>query len=116
MSHSLWFWSLGDEQMWWEYVNIFDRKILRKIFGAVREGDHWRAWYNNELYGLYREKDLVLYIKVGRMRWAGHVSRMEDSDPAKQAMEQNFMGLEELVGPSWDGWTVWPKMLEIRNY
>jgi hypothetical protein len=44
---------------------IFEGKILRKIFGAVREGDHWRAWYNNELRGLYREQDLVPYIKVG---------------------------------------------------
>jgi hypothetical protein len=31
-------------------INIFERKIS----GAVREGDHWRARYN-ELYGLYRE-------------------------------------------------------------
>jgi hypothetical protein len=45
-------------------INIFERKILKKIFGAVRE-DHWRAQYNNELYGLYREQDLVSYIKVG---------------------------------------------------
>jgi hypothetical protein len=69
-------------------INIFERKILRKIFGAVREGDHCRARYNNELYGLYREQDLVSYIKAGRMRCAGHVGRMKDSDPAKQAMEQ----------------------------
>jgi hypothetical protein len=48
-------------------LNIFERKILRKIFGAVREGDHWRPRYNNELYGLYREQGLVSYIKVGRM-------------------------------------------------
>jgi hypothetical protein len=77
-----------DENM----INIFERKILRYIFGAVREGDHWRAQYNNELYGLYREQNLVSYIKVGRMRRAGHVSRMEDSDPAKQAMEQLLYG------------------------
>jgi hypothetical protein len=40
-----------DENM----INIFERKILGKIFGAVREGQHWRTRYNNELYGLYRE-------------------------------------------------------------
>jgi hypothetical protein len=48
-------------------INIFERKIIRKIFGAVREGGHWRRRYNNELYGLYTEQDLVSYIKVGRM-------------------------------------------------
>jgi hypothetical protein len=80
-------------------INIYERKILRKIFGAVREVDHWRARYNNELYGLYREQDLVSYIKVGRMWWAGHVSRMEDSDPAKQAMEQQLYGTRRAGGP-----------------
>jgi hypothetical protein len=54
-----------DENM----LNIFEKKILTKIFGAVREGDHWRARYNNELYGLYREQDIVSYIEVGRLRW-----------------------------------------------
>jgi hypothetical protein len=91
-SHSLLIWSLVmykcDENM----INIFEGKIRRKIFGAVTEGDLCRARYNNELYGLYREQDLVSYIKLGRMWWAGHVSRMEDSDPAKQAMEQQIYG------------------------
>jgi hypothetical protein len=44
---------------------IFEGKILRKIFGTVREGDHWRARYNNEFCWFYREQDLVSYIKVG---------------------------------------------------
>jgi hypothetical protein len=52
-----------DENM----LNIFERKILRKIFEAVREGDHWRARYSNEMCRLYREQDIVPYIKVGRM-------------------------------------------------
>jgi hypothetical protein len=77
-----------DENM----IKIFEGKIRRKIFGAVREGDHCRARYTNELYGLYREQDLVSYIKVGRMWWAEHVGRVEDSDLAKQAMEQQLYG------------------------
>jgi hypothetical protein len=52
-----WVMNKCDENM----LNIFERKILRKIFGVVREGDHCRAKYNNELYGLYREQDLVSY-------------------------------------------------------
>jgi hypothetical protein len=38
------------------------------------------------------------------MQWAGHVSRMEDSDPAKQAMEQQLYGTRRAGRP---------KMLEI---
>jgi hypothetical protein len=51
----------SDENM----INTFERKILRKIFGAARDTDRCRAQYNNELYGLYREQDLVSYVKVG---------------------------------------------------
>jgi hypothetical protein len=90
-----WVMNICDESM----INIFETKILRKIFEYVREGDHWRARYNNELYGLYREQDLVSYIKVERMRWAGHVSRMEDSDPAKQVMEQQLYGTRRAGRP-----------------
>jgi hypothetical protein len=55
-------------------INILQRKILRGIFGAIKEGDHWRRKYNNELYRLYGDQDLVSHIKVGRIRWAGHVA------------------------------------------
>jgi hypothetical protein len=50
-------------------INIFERKILREIFGSIKEGDHWRRRYNNELYRLYGDQDLVSHIKVGRIRW-----------------------------------------------
>jgi hypothetical protein len=90
-----WVMNKCDENM----INIFEREILRNIFGAVREGGYRRARYNNELYGLYREQDLVSYNKVGRMRWTGHVSRMEDSDPAKQAMKQQLYGIRRAGRP-----------------
>jgi hypothetical protein len=53
--HEAWMINKCDENM----ISIFERKILRKIFGAVREGDHWRARYNNELYRLYRGAGLA---------------------------------------------------------
>jgi hypothetical protein len=64
---------------------------LRGIFGAIK-GDHWRRRYNNELYRLYGDQDLVSHIKVGRIRWTGHVARLEDSDPAKQVLESQLYG------------------------
>jgi hypothetical protein len=30
-----------------------------------------------ELYTLYKDSDIVTYIKVNRLRWAGHVIRLE---------------------------------------
>ena len=63
----------------------FERKILRRIFGAIKEGDAYRQRYNAELYELYRSKDIVTAIKLGR-RWAGHVIRANGS-PIKQILQ-----------------------------
>lgn len=58
------------------YLRIFERKILRAIFGAVFESDVWRRRYNHELDVLYNEPDIVRFIKINRLRWFGHVQRM----------------------------------------
>ena len=34
-------------------LGVFERKILRAIFGPTKENDEWRIKYNNELYALY---------------------------------------------------------------
>lgn len=65
-------------------LGSFERKILRKIFGPVCLGGEWRIRYNHELYQLYDDVDLVKKIKVQRLRWLGHVERMEDSAPPKR--------------------------------
>src|ERR1700755_620228 len=57
---------------------VFERRILRSIFGGVKVEENWRRRYNHELYQLYNEPDIVKYIKINRLRWLGHVQRMED--------------------------------------
>jgi len=42
---------------------VFARKILRRIYRRSR--------YNEELYRLYDEIDLVTTIRITRLRWAG---------------------------------------------
>lgn len=65
-------------------LGSFERKILRKIFGPVCHDGEWRIRYNHELYQLYHDIDLVKKIKVQRLRWLGHVERMDDSAPQKR--------------------------------
>ena len=52
--------------------------MLRGIFGAKRDGvtGEWRKIHNEELNDLYSSPTIVRVIKVRRMRWAGHVTRM----------------------------------------
>jgi len=65
-------------------LGVFDRKILRAIFGPTNENGEWRLKYNNELYTLYKESDIVTYIKINRLKWAGHVIRMEEQSATRR--------------------------------
>jgi hypothetical protein len=55
------------------HPGVFERKILRRIYGPLCEGVTWRSRYNEELYHLYDETDLVTAIRISRLRWAGHI-------------------------------------------
>jgi hypothetical protein len=48
---------------------------------------------------LYGDHDLVSHIKVGQIQWAGHVARLEDSDPAKQVLESQLYGTQKAGRP-----------------
>jgi hypothetical protein len=54
-------------------LGLFERTILRSIFGAVQDKGQWRRKYKSELYKLHDEPDLAKYIKINRLKWAGHV-------------------------------------------
>ena len=46
---------------------IFERKILRKIFGAIHENNNWRPLFNFEIYQKYKQPDIVKVIKCNRL-------------------------------------------------
>ena len=58
---------------------VFESRILRRIFRPKRdENGEWRRFQNEELHSLYRSANIVRVIKSRRLRWAGHVARMEE--------------------------------------
>ena len=60
---------------------------LRKIYGPVQEGDTWRIRYNEELNRFIKGKHNVKFIKAQRIRWLGHVKRMEAGAVPRRMME-----------------------------
>ena len=56
-----------------QMLNTFERKILRRIYSPTHEGGCWRPRWNNELYSLYKEPNIVEDIKIRRLEWAGHI-------------------------------------------
>jgi len=59
-------------------LSLFERKVLRCIFGAKQENGTWRKRYSYELYEIFNESNIVNYIKVKRLAWAGHLVRMNN--------------------------------------
>ena len=54
-------------------------RILRRIFGPKRDQNgKWRRFHNKELHSLLCSSNIVRAIKSRRLRWAGHVARMEE--------------------------------------
>jgi hypothetical protein len=51
----------------------FERKILRRICGALQVDGVWQRCYNQELCSLFNDVNIIKRIKINRLRWAGHV-------------------------------------------
>jgi hypothetical protein len=56
-----------------------ERKIIRRIYRPVMESNMWRIRYHEEINALLKGEDIVRFIKSQRLRWLGHVKRMEDN-------------------------------------
>ena len=61
-------------------MQVFENKVLRKIFGPKRDDEtgKWRRLHSGELHDLYGKQDIMRIVKSRRLRWAGHVTRMEN--------------------------------------
>jgi len=71
-----WSTTQGDE----EKLLTFEKKVLRKIYGPVRNqiGEYERR-KNDELGRLYNKPNICLFLKAKRLEWAGHVWRAGES-------------------------------------
>jgi hypothetical protein len=52
-----------------EKIGIFERKV----YGPTCDNGRWRIRYNNELYQLFAEPDIIRQIKSKRVKWLGHL-------------------------------------------
>ena len=64
-------------------LRIFERKVLRTIFGPINENGVFRRRYNFELEAIYGKPDIICDIKRNRLRWFGHIIRMNEGRVTK---------------------------------
>jgi hypothetical protein len=60
-------------------TRMFENRSLRRVFGPRRDEvtGEWRKLHNEELNNLYSVPNIVRVVNSRRIKWAGHVARME---------------------------------------
>jgi hypothetical protein len=53
-------WTLKKEDE--NILRRFERKIIRRIYGPVRQGREWRIRNNEEIFNIIRKKDKVRFV------------------------------------------------------
>ena len=74
---------------------------MRRIFGPKWDGvrGQWRKLHNEELNDLYSSPKIARVIKSRRMRWAGHVARMEEVRGVHKVLVGKLEGKRPLGRP-----------------
>jgi hypothetical protein len=56
---------------------VFERRILRKIFGPKNVNGIWRIKTNQELDEIIKHRNIINCIRAQRLGWLGHIGRMQ---------------------------------------
>jgi len=66
-------------------LSVFERKILRKIFGPTEEANGiWKIKTHKELDELIKHRNITNYVKAQRLSWFGHINRMPETSTVKR--------------------------------
>ena len=79
-------------------LSLFERKVLRCIFGAKQENGTWRKRYNYELYETFNEPNIVTYIKVKRLAQAEHLVCVNNDRTIKKIFNTKPDGVRSVGG------------------
>jgi hypothetical protein len=73
-------------------MNIYKRKVYRRILGPVydNEKENRRILTNIEIYAVAKKPTVTETIRLHRLRWFGHVQRMEENIISKRVLYMNL--------------------------
>ena len=83
---------------------VFENEVLRKIFGAKKDEitGEWRKLHNADLHAFYSSQNIIRSLKSRRLRWAGHVARMDESRNAYRVLVGKPEGKRLLGRHRWE--------------
>lgn len=64
-------------------LEIWERKILRRIYGGIKEGDIWRRRTKKEIMEIYGQTNIKTVAKIQRLRWLGYITRLPEGRVTK---------------------------------
>jgi hypothetical protein len=103
-----------------KWLMVFERKVLRRIFGPTKERDGiWRIKTNDELDELIRHKNTINHIKAQRLSWFGHLQRMLEEGMVKKVYKWKPMLRRPLGRPKnrWKNYVIIDrKKPKIKNW
>ena len=77
--------------------------MFRRIYGPKYEHGEWKSRTNRELEEMGKGGNIVKWIKGQRIRWLGHLERMEEYRCPKRSSLKNWKGREEGEDPGKGG-------------
>ena len=97
-------------------LRVFENKVLRRIF--VPKGDEVTRerikLHNEELKVLYSSPSIIRVIKSRRMKWVGHVARMEERRGVYRVLVGNMRGRDHMEDRGVDGRII--LTFRLRNF
>jgi hypothetical protein len=84
---------------------VSENRGLRRIFGCKRDEEtgEWRKLYIEEANDLYCAPNIIRMIRLTRMRWEGHVTRIGERRGVYRVLVEKLEGKRPLGRPecSW---------------
>jgi hypothetical protein len=79
--------------------------VYRRSLGPVydSEKENWRILTNKEIYTSVKRPTIIETIRLSRLRWFGHVQRMEQNRIPKRVLYMN-LGTKRLRGNPRNRW------------
>ena len=65
------------------------------MYGAVKGNELWRIGRNDELEAIIKGENIVRFIKCKRIRWLGHIERLQDTAIPKKKFTESCMQQDE---------------------
>ena len=80
-----------------KHLNVFERKVYRRILGSGydNEKENWKISTNKEIYASVKNPTVIEAIRLNRLRWFGHIQRMDENKIPKRVLYMNFEQQDE---------------------